>query len=245
MCFTHLPVSLHHSDTHQSACSTHICHIVCPIQTACHTQILTTQYITLCSSLQVSCHNGAIPLDSMACSHPDLSACHLPYRILLQPLTSTPVEGPLAGGEHVLVCVWHIHQLLHIQGRAQLEQLWKSGHEDAYWWVIVCIPVKHSQTVLENSYGTVTCVQITVWVPHHAAVQGGFWFHIAPFWMSLLWFINDYIWVVWIFWFCHVFYVSNPSHPSSFDHSKKILYSVNSETFHSVIFSIPLLLHHF
>lgn len=73
--------------------------------------------------MQVSCNNGTIPLDGVASSHPDLHSRHLPHCILLQPFTETPAEGPLAGGEHVLVRIWNIHQLLHIQGRVELEQV--------------------------------------------------------------------------------------------------------------------------
>ena len=113
------------------------CMLVWPIQSSISmcTQTLCYQFDLLFFLLQVSCHYGAIPLDSVASSHPHLLACHFSYRILLQPLTNTLTKGPLANREHVLVCVWNVHQLLHIQRGAQLEQFWQSSHEDAHWWV--------------------------------------------------------------------------------------------------------------
>ena len=113
------------------------CMLVWPIQSPISmcTQTLCNQFDLLFFLLQVSCHYGAIPLDSVASSHPHLLACHFSYRILLQPLTNTLTKGPLANREHVLVCVWNVHQLLHIQRGAQLEQFWQSSHEDAHWWV--------------------------------------------------------------------------------------------------------------
>lgn len=140
--FGHLQVSLTPSDTNQSASP--LRHL--PV-TLIHSYIR-NQYVTLCSFLQVSCHNGAIPLDSVARSHPNLPACHFPHCIFLQPFTKTPAERPLAGGEYVLVCIWHIHQLLHIQGRVQLEQLWQSSHKNAYWWV--------NSAFLENTFSWTT-----------------------------------------------------------------------------------------
>lgn len=111
---SHLTVSFTHSLVSMSLSDT--CRLVWPTQSP----IIMCKVINLshCFFLQIPRHNGAIPLDSVASSHPHLLACHFSYRILLQPLTNTLTKGPLAGREHVLVCVWNVHQLLHIQRRA-------------------------------------------------------------------------------------------------------------------------------